>query len=338
LGALALPALWSGGYVGREVQRLREKGVAPEPRTTTAIGEGPFAFSGMPLEITPTDEFYVVSKNFQDPTVDSSDWTLEVGGMVDTPLTLSYSDLMMRESVEFVSTLECISNSVGGKYISTATWQGFPLVELLREAGMPDGIVDIELHAADGYIESVPLAEALAEDTMIVHMMNGEPLTDEHGAPARLIVPGIFGMKNVKWLTKVIAVNEDIKGFWQERGWSDPAPVVTMSKITTPRAGDDLSAGQPFKAGGVAFSGDRGIDRVEVSFDGGVTWRDAELSDPLSPLAWRLWAIEQTPTATGVQWVTVRATDGTGDVQTAEERDTLPDGATGYHQIRTTVV
>lgn len=338
LGALALPALWSAGYIGREVQRLRAKGISAEPRTTTAAAEGPFAVAGMPREITPTDDFYVVSKNFQDPRVNSAGWTLEIGGLVDTPLTLSYSDLLMRDSVEFTSTLECISNSVGGKYISTAIWRGFPLVTLLREAGLQDGIVDLELRAADGYVESIPLAEGLAADTMIVHTMNGEPLTDEHGAPARLIVPGIFGMKNVKWLTTIVAVNEDIKGFWQERGWSDPAPVVTMSKISTPRAGADLPAGQPFKAGGVAFAGDRGIQRVEVSFDGGTTWRDAALSDPLSPLAWRLWAIEETPTTTGAQWITVRATDGTGAVQTAEERDTLPDGATGYHQIRVKVV
>jgi DMSO/TMAO reductase YedYZ molybdopterin-dependent catalytic subunit len=336
-GALALPALWSAGYVGREVQQLREKGVSPEPRARAEPGAGPFAFAGMPLEVTPTDEFYVVSKNFQDPTVDSSSWTLEIGGLVDTPLTLSYSDLMVRESVEFVSTLECISNTVGGKYISTATWLGFPLVDLLREAGLHDGIVDIELHAADGYVESIPLAEALAEDTMVVHTMNGEPLNDEHGAPARLIVPGIFGMKNVKWLTQVLAVDEDIKGYWQERGWSDPAPVVTMSKISTPRSGDEIPAGQPFKAGGVAFSGDRGIQRVEVSFDGGATWNDAQLSDPLSPLAWRLWSIEHTPAAPGLLWITVRATDGTGEVQTAEERMTLPDGATGHHSIRVTI-
>ncbi|HYI16794.1 MAG TPA: molybdopterin-dependent oxidoreductase [Thermomicrobiales bacterium] len=337
LGALALPALWSAGYVGREVQQLRSKGVSPEPLARTVAGDGPFAFAGMPQEITPTDEFYVVSKNFQDPTVDSSSWTLEVGGMVDTPLTLSYSDLLARDSVEFISTLECISNSVGGKYISTATWAGFPLVELLREAGLHDGIVDIELHAADGYVESIPLAEGLAEDTMVVHSMNGEPLNDEHGAPARLIVPGIFGMKNVKWLTKVVAVNEDIQGFWQERGWSDPAPVVTMSKISTPRAGQDIPIGRPFKAGGVAFAGDRGIQRVEVSFDGGVTWSDAQLSDPLSPLAWRLWSIEHTPAELGEFWITVRATDGTGAVQTAEERPTLPDGATGHHDIRVTI-
>jgi len=338
LGALALPAIWSAGYVGREVQDLREKGVSPEPRARTEPGEGAFAFAGMPQEITPTDEFYVVSKNFQDPSVNTSEWTLEVGGLVANPTTLSYSDVVARESVEFVSTLECISNSIGGKYISTATWRGFPLAELLREAELQDGIVDIELHAADGYVESIPLAEALAEDTMIVTSMNGEPLTDGHGAPARLIVPGIFGMKNVKWLTKVIAVDEDIKGYWQERGWSDPAPVVTMSKVSTPRGGNDLPVGQPFNVGGVAFAGDRGIDRVEVSFDGGVTWQDAALSEPLSSLAWRLWAIEHVPDQTGDLRITVRATDGTGEVQTSDERDALPDGATGYHEIRVQVV
>lgn len=338
---LGLPGVVSGAYVGRYARSLRAKSAAPQARTETDASAGPFAFAGMPFPATPTDEFYVVSKNLVDPTVETGSWSLEIGGKVAQPLVLSYSDLLARESVEFTSTLECISNPVGGSYISNGVWRGFPLRDLLAEAGVQSGVIDIELHAADGYVESFPLSEGLAADTMVVHSLNGEPLPSAHGAPARLIVPGIFGMKNVKWVTRIDAVGEDIQGFWQERGWSDPAPVVTMSRIDVPKAGAKLVLGQATLYGGVAFAGDRGISRVEVSFDDGATWEDAELDAELSPLAWRLWRVEHAPLAgghDGVQFVRVRATDGNGETQTAEERDTLPDGATGYHRVRTTVV
>ncbi len=338
---LGLPSAVSAVYVGRYARSVREKSAAPQARTETDVNGGPFAFAGMPFPVTPTDEFYVVSKNLVDPTVDTSSWTLEIGGLVDRPMVLSYTDLLARESVEFTSTLECISNPVGGTYISNGVWRGFALKELLEEAGVKSGVIDLELHAADGYVESFPLAEGMAADTMIVHSLNGELLPSGHGAPARLIVPGIFGMKNVKWVTRIDAVGEDIQGFWQERGWSDPAPVVTMSRIDVPQAGADVVLGQPTLYGGVAFAGDRGISRVEVSFDDGETWQDAELDAELSPLSWRLWRLEHAPLAggnDGAQFVRVRATDGTGATQTAEERDTLPDGATGYHRVRTKVV
>jgi DMSO/TMAO reductase YedYZ molybdopterin-dependent catalytic subunit len=335
---LVMPAVLSGWYVTREARRLRQKSAPPPRRAQAAIGDGPFEFAGMPAEITATDEFYVVSKNIVDPKVDSTKWSLEISGLVERPFSLSYSDLLTRPSIEFVSTLECISNFVGGDYISTAVWRGIPLKALLEEAGLQPGVVDIELHAADGYVESFPLVEGLADDTMLVHTMNGAPLTDEHGYPARLIVPGIFGMKNVKWLEKIVAVDSDIQGFWQERGWSDVATVVTMSRVDTPRAGDELYRNEPFLAGGVAFSGDRGIARVEVSFDGGATWTAAQLSEPLSNLTWRLWRIEHTPLETGKLHVTARAVDGLGNVQVKEEREPLPDGATGYHTVSAKVV
>lgn len=331
-GALAAMALVSGGYIGNYVRQLRRR--SPAPAVITAASDVDFAFTGMPPRITPTDDFYVVSKNLVDPTVDGASWTLEIGGMVDRPFALSYSDIVTREASEFTSTLECISNELGGKYISTAVWTGFPLRNLLDEAGLQAGVVDIELHAADGYVESIPLAEALAPDTMLVYRMNGAPLTDEHGFPARLIVPGIFGMKNVKWITGIYAVDHDVQGYWQERGWSDVATVVTMSRIDVPKARTRHRAGVPLRLGGVAFAGDRGISRVEVSVDNGASWQVAELDAVISPLAWRLWQYEFTPDSPGERFVLVRATDGTGETQTSDVRPTLPDGATGYHRIK----
>lgn len=348
VSALALPALGAAWYTGDVAQSIRRKAsikpsrieapvVAPSDIGGSSTPIAPptgFQFAGMPLEVTPNDEFYVVSKNISDPTVEGMGWMLEISGLVERPMNLSLTDIQLRDSAEFASTLLCISNPIGGDYISTAVWKGFPLAELLNEAGLKDGIVDIELHAADGYIESIPLAEALAPDTMLVHTINGVELPDEHGYPLRLIVPGIYGMKNVKWIEKIIAVDNDVIGFWQERGWSDIATVQTMSRIDTPQQGDKVTTSVPFRAGGVAFASDRGIERVEVSFDEGDTWQEAEMEEPLATNAWRLWAIDHTPTATGRLSITVRAVDGTGTPQTEEENEPLPDGATGFHSVK----
>jgi hypothetical protein len=148
----------------------------------------------------------------------------------------------------------------------------------------------------------------------------------------RLIVPGIFGMKNVKWVTRIEAVGEDILGYWQQREWDDAAHVVTMSRVATPSEGLRIPQGSQRNIGGVAFAGDRGISKVEVSLDGGQTWVEADLSEPLSPLTWRLWKLPLDTTTTGKVNASVRATDGTGELQTSEIRDILPAGATGWHQ------
>lgn len=330
VAALTIPALLATGYIGRSARDLRRKGQVAAPAETTGERVDGFGFAGMPPEITPTDDFYVVSKNFADPSVNQMNWTLEISGLVERPTSLSVTDVTTRESVEFASTLCCISNPVGGRYISTAIWSGFPLRGLLDEAGLREGVVDIELHAEDGYVESIPLAEALAPDTMLVHSINGELLPDLHGAPLRLIVPNIYGMKNVKWITKIIAVDRDIQGYWQERGWSDIAIVETMSRIDAPKKESGHPVGVPIQIGGVAFAGARGVSKVEVSLDDGKTWREAELSDPPSELTWRLWKYEYIPDAPGVVNVVARATDGAGAPQIAEKREPLPDGATGY--------
>lgn len=284
----------------------------------------------MPEFYTPLDAFYVVSKNLVDPTVSEMDWSLEIGGLVDNPMTLSYSDVLVRDTSEMASTLECISNRVGGTYISNTIWTGFPLKELLEEAGIQDGVIDIKMEAADGYSESIPLEEAMQDDTMLVYLIDGQPLTEKHGFPLRLIVPGIFGMKNVKWITRIEAVAEDYQGYWQERSWSDVATVVTMSRIDIPKRGYKARMGETVKIGGVAFAGDRGISKVEVTLDGGATWQEAELSDVPSSRTWRLWRYDYLATDAGIKRIAVRATDGTGALQTEEEQDPLPDGATGY--------
>lgn len=329
LGALAIPAIWATRYVGTHANRLRTVADTEAAFRSTA-GEGTFEAAGMPEFITPNDAFYVVSKNLVDPSVSEMDWSLEIGGLVDNPISLSYSDVLARTPSDMAATLECISNRVGGTYISNTIWTGFPLKELLDEAGIQDGVVDIKLEAADGYTESIPLAEAMQEDTMLVYLIDGQPLTDEHGFPLRLIVPNIFGMKNVKWITRIDPVADDYQGYWQERQWSDVATVVTMSRLDIPSRAYKAEIGETVKLGGVAFAGDRGISKVEVTTDGGETWQEAELSEVPSGRTWRLWRYDHIATEPGIKRVAVRATDGTGELQTEEERDPLPDGATGY--------
>jgi hypothetical protein len=167
-------------------------------------GTGVFPeIKNLALELTPTEDFYEVSKNAFDPQVAAGEWRLEVAGLVETPLSLSYEDLKALPSIEEYATLACISNYVGGDLIGNALWRGVRLREILQMAGLKEGAVDLLLKASDDYTDSIPIDRAMADHTILVYEMNGAPLTPSHGFPARLLVPGIYGMKNVKWLTRI---------------------------------------------------------------------------------------------------------------------------------------
>ncbi|MDR7516834.1 MAG: molybdopterin-dependent oxidoreductase [Armatimonadota bacterium] len=291
--------------------------------------------TGLPPEITPTGQFYVVSKNPPglDPVLDARRWSLEVTGLVGRTVKLTYDELRALPAVQQYQTLECISNEVGGDLISNAAWKGARLRDVLMLAGGPaPTAVKVAFRCADGYTESLPIADALNPTTLLAYEMNGEPLPPRHGFPVRLLVPGLFGMKNPKWITRIEVVNYDFRGYWEASGWSDEAVVKTMSKFTTPTR-SSLPAGE-VGLGGVAYAGDRGIRKVEYSTDGGRTWQQAETAPPLGPFTWVLWAAVWTPAGPGEYVLKVRATDGTGVLQAARESPPLPDGATGYHTLR----
>ncbi len=292
---------------------------------------------GLPPEITPNEQFYVVSKNPPsfDPVVSVARWSLEVAGLVSRPLRLTYDDLKAMLPVEQVQTLECISNEVGGDLISTARWKGVRLRDVLQRAGGPaTTAVKVAFRCADGYTESIPIGDALDAATLLAYEMNGEPLPTKHGFPVRLLVPGLFGMKNPKWITKIEVVNYDFRGYWEASGWSDEAVVKTMSLFAVPPR--TVTMGD-VAVGGVAYAGDRGVTQVEFSTDAGTTWRPTEVKSPLSRFTWVLWAALWTPTAPGEYTLKVRAKDGAGVLQTSKETPTLPDGASGYHTIRVRV-
>jgi DMSO/TMAO reductase YedYZ molybdopterin-dependent catalytic subunit len=293
-------------------------------------GDGIFPnINNLALEITPTEDFYVVSKNPFDPEVDSQRWRLEIGGLVEKTLSLNFAELKSLPFVEQFATLECIDNPVGGNLIGNALWRGVRMKDLLERAGLKEGVVDITLHASDGYTDSIALERALNEATLLVYEMNGKPLSNAHGFPLRLLVPGIFGMKNVKWVTKLEAVNFDFKGYWQKRGWDDKAEYKTISRIDAP----DTKIKGDTTIAGIAFAGDRGISKVEVSTDNGKTWELAEIKPALSKYSWVLWRKDWSPKLAGKFALRVRATDGRGDTQTTQYAAPDPSGATGLHSI-----
>lgn len=292
-------------------------------------GDGLFPnIDNLALEITPTVDFYQVSKNAFDPQVDARRWKLEVMGLVDNVLSFSYEEFKRLPSVEQQATLACISNEVGGDLIGNAMWRGVRLKDLLAEAGLKQGIVDIVLRASDDYSDSISIERALSDQTLLVFEMNGEPLTSEHGFPVRLLVPGIYGMKNVKWITRIEAVDFDFKGYWQRRGWDDRAEYKTMSRIDSPYK---ATRGEATVAG-IAFAGDRGISKVEVSIDGGTKWEQAEIKPAASSISWVLWQRRVNPNP-GKHRLLVRATDGKGQTQTSQYAPPAPSGSSGYHSI-----
>ena len=287
----------------------------------------------LPPEITPVGEFYSVSKNFfADPAVDAASWRLDVGGTVERPYSIGYDELRALPAVEDVRTLMCISNEVGGDLIGNARWRGVRLRDLLERAGPRTGALKVVFTCADDYQDSIRFAKAMQPETIVVYEMNGAPLIPKHGYPARLLVPGIYGMKNVKWVRRIEVADKQFLGFWQQRGWSDEAVVKTMSRIDTVNSLTAINT-EPLVLGGVAFAGDRGIQRVEFSVDNGQTWQEAQVKSPLGPYTWALWTAEWTPPAPGQYALKVRATDKAGVLQTGIRSEPLPDGASGYHGV-----
>lgn len=281
--------------------------------------------------ITPNAEFYVTSYR-SPPTIRVNDWSLSIQGLVERPLTLTYEQLLARPMMSQVVTLECVGNTVAGEFLSTAEWDGIPLRALLEEAGASSTAYDVIFRAADGYSDSIRLDRAIAGDVMIAHRMNGAVLPLGHGFPARAIVPGCYGMKSVQWLTEIEAVDQDYKGYYAQKGWTDEAMVKTTSRIDVPGHGTILR-GLRHKIEGLAFAGARGISLVEISTDGGEHWLTATLDPPLAPAAWRFWSYDWKASVAGRYQLIVRATDGTGRLQTSIEQDPAPDGATGLHEM-----
>jgi DMSO/TMAO reductase YedYZ molybdopterin-dependent catalytic subunit len=325
-GALALGGLSAARALARDVAARivradRPAAVLPDPSFR--------APAGLTSRITSRSRHYTVDINLVDPSP-GPDWRLKVHGAVERALSLSMNDLRGMPTIEQPFTLSCISNEVGGDLVGTALWTGVPARALLGLARPRLEARALRAMAADGYSESYPLGLVMREDFLVAFGMNGVELPRAHGHPVRLIVPGRYGMKNVKWLTELVLTREEVKGYWEQRGWDMQAVIRTESRFDLPE--DGATVGSPFVAGGVAWAGDRGVSAVEVSTDDGETWTPAELERELGPLTWRRWRV-RLRAPEGTSYLLCRAVDSRGLVQDAEQRPPHPSGATGYHRI-----
>jgi len=286
--------------------------------------------------ITPNDLFYCVTKNVIDPHVNVDLWHLEVNGLVQNPATYRFQDLKGFNQIEQETTLMCISNGLDAGLISNAVWKGITLHDLIDPAGPMADARRVRLFGVDNYTDTIPLEKALDPTTILAWAMNGVDLPHRHGHPLRAIVPGYFGEKHVKWLTRVELTGDNAKGFYEKQGWGPDFMTPTRSRIDAPDHESRFSLGQlngPIEVKGIAFGGDRGISRVEISDDDGETWTDANIHYAGSKLTWALWSYDWRPDGPDDYTLVVRATDGEGEVQEWEEDRSPYSGVTGFHKI-----
>ena len=324
LGTIGLAAAGGGVALARKLYRA-----------ATFSYDGTQYKGSIVQPITPNDLFYCVTKNVIDPRVNIDLWHLEIGGLVQNAATWRFQDLEGFKPTTQETTLMCISNGLDAGLISNAMWKGLPLRDLLDQAGVLSGAARVRLLGVDNYADTIPLEKAMEPTTLLAYEMNGAPLPDRHGYPLRVIVPGYFGEKNVKWLTKVEVTHANAKGFYEAQGWGPDFVVPTRSRIDVPDDWTFVSLGKitaPIEVKGMAFGGDRGISRVELSFDG-QTWHDAEIYYSGGKLGWSLWKTQWTPAGAGDYMVVVRATDGEGHVQQWKSDRGPFSGTAGLHYI-----
>jgi DMSO/TMAO reductase YedYZ molybdopterin-dependent catalytic subunit len=293
---------------------------------------------GLSPIVVPNDRFYRIDTALITPSVDHATWSLRIHGLVDRETRLTYAELVGLPLFEQYVTIACVSNEVGGNLVGNAKWTGVRLREVLDLAGVHASASQLVGRSVDGWTAGMPTAWILDADRepMIAVAMNDEPLPRAHGFPARLIVPGLYGyVSATKWLSELeLTTMEAFDAYWVPLGWAKEAPILTQSRIDTPRpGGGGVTAGR-VPIAGVAWAPDRGISAVEVAIDG--EWRPARLSAPISDATWVQWVYDWDATP-GRHRITVRATDGGGVVQEERRSPPAPDGARGWHTVDVTV-
>jgi DMSO/TMAO reductase YedYZ molybdopterin-dependent catalytic subunit len=328
---------------GKDVEAQKSKGKAvthetlPQPPADASID-----VPGMPKLITPASNFYLIDTALTSPRIDANTWKLSVKGAVDNPVEFSYKDLLGMSTREADITLSCVSNTVGGGLVSNGRWTGVLLSDVLAEAGMSrDKITNASRQlvgrSVDGFTTGFKTDIALdGRNALVAFGLNGSELPIQHGYPVRLVIPGLYGyVSATKWLTEIELTNWNFDAYWIQRTWSKEGPIKTQSRIDTISAGDNLPAGKN-PIGGIAWAPHRGIEKVEVSTDGGETWNTATLAKQLAEDTWRQYVYDW-EAKPGDYTIQVRATDGNGVTQTASKAPPHPSGATGYHTIYVTV-
>jgi DMSO/TMAO reductase YedYZ molybdopterin-dependent catalytic subunit len=344
-GAGAVAVAGASGLGGRlllardNVGAARRKVRLPSPvsRAKAVPNGAQIRVPGMTPFVTPNPDFYRVDTALTLPQVSPHDWMLRIHGMVDHPVELSFDDLLRQPMLERDITLSCVSNQVGGRYAGNARWLGASLPALLRRAGVRSGADQVLSRSTDGFTISTPIQTIMdGRDSLLAVGMNGEALPVAHGFPARMIVPGLYGyVSATKWVVdlKVTRFSTD-RAYWTKRGYSEQAPIKTLSRIDVPRSFAQVKAGR-VPIAGTAWAQHRGIDVVEVRVDNG-QWRRAELAPVPGIDTWRQWVLEW-DAAPGSHRLEVRATDGTGTVQPQKRVPVIPNGATGWHSVVVTV-
>ena len=330
-----------GGVIGQfasargnvEATRRALGPIVPARRETPVPPGADFASAGTPSFITSNRDFYRVDTALSVPEVNVDDWRLRVHGMVGRELLLSFSDLLRRRQLEKTITLTCVSNDVGGPYISTARFAGVPIRDILLEAGVRPGAEQVFSRSVDGFTAGTPVDVLLdpGREALLAVGMNGEPLPAEHGFPVRMVTPGLYGyVSATKWLQSLELTTFDKDPYWAQRGWAKRAPIKTQSRIDRPRPFDKIPAGRTTVAG-IAWAQHTGISGVEVRVDGGA-WRATQLSTEVSADTWRMWRID-VELPPGGHTIECRATDRVGYTQTPQRQPPAPDGATGWHSV-----
>jgi DMSO/TMAO reductase YedYZ molybdopterin-dependent catalytic subunit len=341
-GTAAIAALAGGG--GFVVGKVRDAGAVarralglpapsspapPLPAGVQVPGASPFS--------TAAADFYRVDISLVTPRIDAASWSLTVDGMVDNPITLTYDELVAMPLIERDITLTCVSNEVGGSYVSTGRWLGVPFSEIIARVGVQPGVDQVFSSSLDsGYTCSTPYqAVSDGRAAMIVVGLNGEPLADERGYPARMLVPGLYGFVSAtKWLERIeFTTYARRTAYWTERDWATDAPVLTQSRIDLPQSLGTLAKDKPVIAG-VAWAQHRGIAKVEIRIDDG-EWQATKLAADAGVDLWRQWSFRYDGPA-GLHSAQVRATDLDGTTQPEKRTKVFPDGARGWHQIQFT--
>jgi DMSO/TMAO reductase YedYZ molybdopterin-dependent catalytic subunit len=336
-----------GGLIGRELSTRHNVSAARSavrfPRAAipapTLSAEANLSVPGISPFITPNGQFYRVDTALLLPQVDPSNWQLRIHGMVAKPLTVTFDQLLRRPLIEDYVTLCCVSNPVGGPYIGNAKWLGASYSSLIREAGPLRGADQLLCTSVDGFTSGTPISMVLDEprDSLIAVAMNGTALPVEHGFPARLVVPGLYGYVSAcKWVVDIeVTTFASAVAYWAQNGWSQQAPIKTESRIDVPAPGSQVKAGRVTVAG-VAWAQHKGIEAVEVRVDNGL-WNPAKLAAVPDLDTWRQWVWEWPDATAGQHVIEARATDKTGYTQTAVQEPPAPNGATGYPVSQITV-
>jgi DMSO/TMAO reductase YedYZ molybdopterin-dependent catalytic subunit len=292
---------------------------------------------GLSSFVTPNSTFYRVDTAIVLPEVDPAHWQLHIHGMVEREVTISFAELLRRPLIEHYVTLCCVSNPVAGPYIGNAKWLGASLASIIRSARPKAGATQLLCTSVDGFTSGTPIQVVLdGRDALLAVAMNGTALPVEHGFPARMVVPGLYGyVSATKWVTDInVTTYEAQTAYWAERGWSQQAPIKTESRIDVPMGGSTVKAGRTAVAG-VAWDQHTGIDAVEVRVDQGA-WHQSTLAAVPGIDTWRqwVWYWDATP---GTHVIEARATNASGYTQTAALAPTEPNGATGYPSNSVTI-